>query len=306
MRILITGATGVIGRRVMPMLVKAGHHVTAVVRSPAARAALKHSGAAVIPLDLFDMMQVQRAVGEHEAVINLATHIPSSTWKMMLPWSWHENDRIRREASSNLVNAAIVARADRFIQESFAGAYAANGDEWIDEHVPLEPAAQTKTVVDAERSVERFTKAGGVGVALRFAMFYGPDAFTLRDMVRSVRMGWSPIPGPPEAYISSVSHDDAATAVFAALGIPAGVYNVCDNEPVRRSELATILARAAGVGPPHPMPHWMKSVMGPTAELLGRSQRLSNKKLREASPGWIPEWPSVREGLPAAIKEMQR
>src|SRR6476646_861573 len=106
MRILITGATGVIGRRVLPMLVKAGHHVTAVVRSPDARAALKHSGASPIPLDLFDREHVQRAVADHEAVINLATHMPTSTWKMMLPWSWHENDKLRRDASKILVGTA--------------------------------------------------------------------------------------------------------------------------------------------------------------------------------------------------------
>ncbi|MGH7619155.1 MAG: SDR family oxidoreductase, partial [Gemmatimonadaceae bacterium] len=82
MRILITGATGVIGRRVVPMLVAAGHHVTAVVRSPEKRAAMAHTGASAIPLDLFDPAHVRRAVADHEVVINLATHIPSSTFLM--------------------------------------------------------------------------------------------------------------------------------------------------------------------------------------------------------------------------------
>ncbi len=306
MRILVTGATGVIGRRVVPMLVRSGHHVTAVARSPEKRAVLTHSGASAIPLDLFDPSHVRRAVADHEAVVNLATHMPPSTWRMLLPWSWHENDRLRREGSKNLVDAAIAEGVSRFVQESFAPTYEARGEEWIDERVPLAPVSYNWTVIDAERSAERFTAAGGTGVVARFATFYGPDSFALRDMVSSVRMGWSPVPGAPDGFISSIAHDDAATAVVAALGVPAGAYNVCDDDPVRRSEYAALLAQAAGVRPPKPMPHWMVAVMGSTAELLGRSQRMSNRKLRDAAPGWVPEYPSARDGLPAAVKEMRR
>jgi nucleoside-diphosphate-sugar epimerase len=304
MRILITGATGVIGRRVVPMLVKAGHHVTAVVRSPERRAALAHSGAMPIPLDLFDPDHVRRAVADHETVVNLATHMPTSTWKMLLPWAWRENDRIRRDASRILVDAAIAERVGRFIQESFALTYQGRGEEWIDETCPLQPASYNATVVDAENSAQRFMESGGTGVILRFAAFYGPDAFTLRDMLQSVRRGFSPVPGAPAAYVSSIAHDDAATAVVAALGLPSGVYNVCDDEPVRRSQYAGILAQCVGAQPPRGMPGWMTALMGSTAELLGRSQRMSNRKLRDAAPGWIPEYPSVREGLPAAVKQM--
>jgi nucleoside-diphosphate-sugar epimerase len=305
MRILITGATGVVGSRVLPMLVSAGHHVTAVARSPQKRTALAHSGASAIPLDLLDPRHVRRAVAAHEAIVNLATHMPSSTWAMLFPWSWHENDRVRREGSKILVDAAIAEHVTRFIQESFAPTYEARGDEWIDESVPLQPVSYNTTVLDAERSAERFTKSGGTGVVLRFASFYGPDSFPLKDMVRVIRHGRSPIPGDPKGYVSSISHDDAATAVVAALGISAGVYNVCDDEPVRRAEYAEIIARSIGVPPPKRMPRWMASIMGTTGELLGRSQRMSNQKLRDAAPGWVPEYPSVRDGLPRAIKEMR-
>ena len=305
MRILITGATGVIGRRVVPMLVAAGHHVTAVVRSPEKRAAMMHSGASPIPLDLFDPAHVRRAVADHEAVVNLATHMPSSSWRMMLPWSWHENDRVRRDGSRNLVDAAIAEHVSRFIQESFAPIYEARGDDWIDESVPASPVSYNMSILDAERSAARFTESGGTGVVVRFAAFYGCDAFQLRDMMTSVKLGWSPLPGSPDAFISSIEHDDAATAVVAALGIPAGTYNVCDDDPVRRSEYVGLLAQACGVRPPHPMAHWMEKLMGSTAELLGRSQRMSNKKLREAAPGWVPEYPSVRDGLPRAAKSIR-
>jgi nucleoside-diphosphate-sugar epimerase len=305
MRILVTGATGVVGRRVVPMLVKAGHHVTAVVRTPDKRAALAHSGASPIPLDLFDPSHVRSAVAEHDAVVNLATHMPTSTWRMLLPWAWRENDRVRREGSRILVDAAVAEHVGRFIQESFAPTYEGRGEEWIDESVPLKPASYNATVLDAEGSAQRFMESGGAGVILRFAAFYGPDAFTLRDMLRTVRRGFSPVPGAPAAYVSSIAHDDAATAVVAALGLPSGVYNVCDDEPVRRSQYAAILAQCVGAQPPRGMPGWMTMLMGSTAELLSRSQRMSNQKLRDAAPGWIPEYPSVREGLPAACKQMR-
>jgi nucleoside-diphosphate-sugar epimerase len=305
MRILITGATGVIGRRVVPMLVAAGHHVSAVVRSPQKRAALAHSGASAIPLDLLEPTQVRRAVAGHDTVINLATHMPSSTWRMLLPWAWRENDRVRRDGSRTLVDASIAEHVGRFIQESFAPSYEPRGEEWIDESVPLKPVKYNTTVLDAEQSAARFAESGKVGIVLRFAAFYGPDAFTLRDMMKAIRRGFNPLPGAPAAYVSSIAHDDAATAVVAALGLHGGVYNVCDDEPVRRSQYAAILAQCAGASPPRAMPGWTAALMGSTAELLGRSQRMSNQKLRAAAPGWVPEYRSVRDGLPAAIKAMR-
>lgn len=289
----------------MPMLVKTGHHVTAVVRSPAKRASLEHAGVSPIPLDLFDPDHVRRAVADHDVVINLATHMPSSTLRMLLPWSWRENDRIRRDASRILVDAAIAAGVKQFIQESFAPTYPARGEGWIDESVPLAPVSYNMTVLDAERSAQRFTESGGIGIVLRFAAFYGPDSYPLRDMLQAVRRGFAPLPGAPASFVSSIAHDDAATAVVAALNLPAGVYNVADNEPVRRSQYIAILAQCVGARPPRPMPGWMTALMGSTAKLLGRSQRISNQKLRNSAPGWIPEYPSVREGLPAASKKIR-
>ncbi len=149
-------------------------------------------------------------------MINLATHMPSSTFQMMLPWRWHENDRVRREGSATLVDGAIACAVTRFFQESFAPVYEEGGDRWIDEAWPVRPAPYNRTVLDAERSAARFSAAGGAGIVLRFAGFYGPDAF-LREMLGVVKRGWSPLPGPGAAYWSSLSHEDAAAAVVAAL-----------------------------------------------------------------------------------------
>src|SRR5262245_17489524 len=105
MKVFLTGATGVIGRRAVPLLISAGHAVTAVARSPERAAELARSGASPVQIDLFDAAAVRAAVAGHEAVVNLATHIPSNS-RMMLPGAWRENDRIRSEASASLSEAA--------------------------------------------------------------------------------------------------------------------------------------------------------------------------------------------------------
>src|ERR1044071_3947595 len=98
--------------------------------------------------------------------------MPRSSVRMLLPWEWRENDRIRREGSAALVDAAMHAGVARFIQESFAPVYEDGGDRWIDEQWPIRPTAYNRTVADAERSAARFAAAGGVGIVTRFAAFY--------------------------------------------------------------------------------------------------------------------------------------
>lgn len=303
MLVFVTGATGVIGRRVIPLLVGAGHRVTAVGRTAEKCAALVRLGAEPVQVDLFAPDAVRRAVVGHDVVVNLATHIPSSTTRMLLPGAWHENDRLRRVASALLVDAAISEGAKRFIQESFAPIYADGGDEWIDEDWPIRPARYNRTVVDAERSAARFTEKRDTGIVLRFAGFYGPDAFHVLDMVRLIRKGWAPLPGSPDAFFSSISHDDAATAVVAALRLRAGIYNVTDNEPLRRREYVDSLAECLGVVPPRFAPKWLAYLAGSVGELMSRSQRMSNRKLR-AESGWTAKYPSVREGWHAVVKDL--
>src|SRR5512142_1054615 len=149
-----------------------------------------------------------------------------------VPWLWRENDRLRQVASAILSEAARAAGVRHFIQESFAPIYPDRGDRWIDESVALEPVGFNRSVLDAERSAEAFTAGGGTGIVLRFGAFYGPDAAHVIDLIKMVRRGLALAPGPPESFISSLSHDDAASAVVAALGTPAGTYNVVDDAPM--------------------------------------------------------------------------
>jgi nucleoside-diphosphate-sugar epimerase len=301
-QVFVTGATGVIGERVVPELIRRGYRVTAAGRTEEKRAQLAAMGAVAIPLDMFDPAAAQSALIGHDTVINLATHMPSSTFRMLLRREWYENDRIRREGSATLVSAALATGVRRFIQESFAPVYEDGGDRWIDEQWPVRPVPYNLTVLDAERSARRFTEAGGTGVVLRFAAFYGADAL-MRDIVRVVRRGWSPLPGSADAYWSSISHEDAAAAVIAALEIPAGIYNICDDEPLIRRELVDTLAAAIGVRPPRLIPTLLTRLGGSLMELWSRSQRMSNASFKRASD-WMPRLPSVREGYAEVVRAL--
>ncbi len=302
-RILVTGATGAVGAHVVPLLIAQGHDVTAVGRSPEKRARLELIGAHGIELDVFDEATTRAALARHDVVINLATHMPETTIRMMLPWEWRENDIVRREGSAALAHAARDAGVRRFMQESFAPIYEDNGSEWIAESWRQRPAPYNRTTLDAERSALSYTEQGGEGIVLRFAGFYGPDQF-LRDAIGMVEKGWSPLPGLPSAYWSSIAHEDAASAVVALVNAPAGVYNVSDDMPITRGEWASALAEAAeSKKAPRPIPRFLAALGGASVECLSRSQRMSNAKLKAAT-GWSPKWPSAREGLAAAVRAL--
>jgi nucleoside-diphosphate-sugar epimerase len=279
---------------------KRGYEVTAVVRSEEKLPAFSRAGVtSVVCENLLDAKAVRRTLVSHDAVVNLATHIPASAARMLLPRAWRENDRVRKGASRVLTEAASELGVPRFVQESFAYTYPSRGADWVDETAPLKPAHFNATVLDAERSVERFVKRGGVGVVLRFAAFYGPDSRLLGDMIHMVERGVAPILGPENAFISSVAHDDAATAVVTALELPAGTYNVGDDQPVTHREFADTLAEALGVKHPKLPPEWLTFLAGPVARTMARSLRLSNRKLETF--GWKPKYRSVRDGFPDAV-----
>ena len=302
MKVFVAGATGVIGRRLVPLLVDAGAEVTGVARSAEKSAQLKKQGARPVTVYLFDPPAVEAAVQGHDIVINMATHVPSGV-RLLLPGAFNEHSRIRTEASQNLASAAMATRARVFIQESYAPTYPDRGDEWIDENVPIEPSSYVRSVLDAESAAAEFTKSGGTGIVLRFSMFYGPDAAHTIDMLDAMKRGIVPSFGNHDAYMSSIWLDDAASGVLRAVSVPAGVYNVTDNVPIRRREAFELLAEAMGMKIPKMMPGWMSRAMGSVGETLGRSLRISNAKFRQAA-NWVPTVPSLREGWKVLVKEV--
>lgn len=305
MRIFIAGATGVLGRRVVPQLVERGYEVTAVGRTQEKRERLEAWGAHPVELDLFDSAAVLRAVSDAgaDAIVNLATAVPPAGFGMLLPWSWREMDRVRRVVSSNLAEAALTTdHVLRVVQESFAPIYADGGDEWLDEAADVRPARYNRAALEAEAQAQRLTAAGRTGVVLRFAYMYGPHDPVTEQLVDGIRRGWFPLFGAPDAYGSWIHHDDAAAAVLAALELPAAVYNVVEDEPSRRREVADAVAEALGVRPPRFMPVWTVLLGGSVARTLGRSLRISNRRLRETSD-WAPRFPTTMDGLKAVIAE---
>ncbi|MGZ4184086.1 MAG: NAD-dependent epimerase/dehydratase family protein [Solirubrobacteraceae bacterium] len=276
--IIITGSTGVIGRRAVREILAAGYGVTGVTRSTAGRERLESLGARAVEADVFDEASLQRAFDGADAVVNLLTHVPSPD-RMGDPSAWAENDRMRTEASAAIARAAGAAGVQRLVQESIAFVYDDGGDAWLDEDAPVAGGGVTTTALTAERNArERF---GGDTVVLRFGLFIGPDSGSSRAALEAARAGASIAIGPPGAYRPTVWLDDAAAAIAAALRVPAGTYNVVDTDPATNAEIDAALAAAVGVGV------GALRTRAPQGGPLARSQRVSNRRLREAS-GWAP------------------
>jgi nucleoside-diphosphate-sugar epimerase len=282
-------------------LVAAGHEVTGVSRSPEKDALLESSGARPVRVDLFDRSALERAIAGHDAVVNLATKIPPLA-RMGRMSAWEENERIRREASTNLVDAAIAAGASVFVQESLAFMYGDHGAESIDASTtPLASTAFSGALEVAEANVERFRAQGGRGVVLRFGRFYAPDSDQAAAIVRTARRGLLLDLGGAESYAPVIDADDVASAVVAALDAPAGTYDVVDDEPMTRAEQSRVLASAVGRRRLWSAPRWATPNR---ASYLAASQRVSNERFRSAT-GWRPASHSVRVGFPKLVRALR-
>lgn len=288
MRVLVTGATGVLGRRVLPLLAAEGHDVAAVSRDKAEQVAA--AGATPIDLDLFDAAAVRAAAVGQDAVLDLATRIPPAG-RMALPWTWRDNDRLRRDAAPLMADAAARAGA-RYVRESIGMLYADAGERWVAEDAPVAALANTRTALDAEAAAHGVTRAGGVGVVLRFAMFYGPGSTHTLEQLDLARRGVAMVLGDLEGYLSQLHLDDAASAVVASLHAPPGLYNVVEDAPLRRRELVDVLSESVGRRLRTP-PRMMARVGA--ARAVARSVRISNAAFREAT-GWAPAHASARDG----------
>jgi UDP-glucose 4-epimerase len=274
--IVITGSTGVLGRRAVRELLAAGHRVTGVTRSARGRERLESLGAHAVEADVFDEASLRRAFDGAYAVVNLLTHVPPAD-RMPDPSAWEENDRLRTEASAAIARAAQAARVQRLVQESIAFVYADGGDAWLDEDAPVAGGGVTTTALTAERNVRELFD--GDALVLRFGLFMGPDSGSTLRALEAARGGASSALGPPGAYRPTLWLDDAAAAIAAALRAPAGTYNVADTDPATNAEIDAALAVAVGVQALRPR--------APQDGPLARSQRVSSRRLREAS-GWAP------------------
>jgi len=283
--IVITGATGVVGRRAVRELLSRGHRVVGVTRSARGRSLLERLGARAVEADVFDQPALESAFAGADIVINLLTHLPPAD-RLALPGAWDENDRLRREASAVIARAAQAAGVRRLVQESLAFLYADAGDAWVDEGAPVAGGGTTTTALTAETNATHLFD--GDTVILRFGMFIGPDSDLSQANIEGARRGISPSVGRRDAYQPTLWLDDAGTAVASALVAPAGTYNVADADPPTRAEIDAALAAVVGRDALRPP----VDEVPPGLEPLSRSQRVCSRKLQQAT-GWTPR---VRAG----------
>lgn len=286
MKVFVTGATGVLGRRAVPALISAGHEVTAVSRADEKAAQLRRVGATPAAVDIFDPDQVRRAISGHDAICHLATHIPTGA-DMSMRRGWRTNDRLRRHAAGILSSEAIAAGIERYVGESVTFPYLDSGEEWIDEATPRVYSWANETARDAEVAAKAVTDAGGRGVSLRFAMFSAPDSDHLAAYRQAARLGISALIGEPDSYTSLIDIGDAAAAVVAALDAEPGIYNIAEADPTTRARHAAALAVSVGRARLRSVPTWFTSRLGENVESLTRSQRIDASAFRSAT-GWEP------------------
>lgn len=284
-KIFVTGATGVLGRRVIPRLIDEGHDVTAVARSADKARTLGEQGATPIDVDLFDPEAIRSAVAGHDAIAHLATNIPTGS-SAMRKGGWHNNDRLRSEAAGHLSTAAIELGIGRYVQESITFPYVDRADAWVDERTDRSYFWGNSATVEAEKAAASVTDAGAVGVVLRFAMFMAPDSAHMQTYAGMAAKGLWGLFGEDDTYISFIDVDDAATAVVAAIDAPAGVYNIAEADPLRRSDHRAALAAAVGRQRLRTLP-LVERAAGEAGESLARSHRISTEAFRSVT-SWQP------------------
>ena len=309
MRVFVAGATGVLGRRLVPELARRGHDVTAMTRSPERGERLRSERVEVAVADALDPGAVAAAVGpaEPEVVVHQLTALSELGGTMRnIDRVFAMTSRLRTEGTDNLLAAARSAGADRFLAQSFAGwPYAREGGPVKDEDDPLDfdPPAHLRQTLGAIRHLEAATLgADGIeGTVLRYGGFYGPGTTIARDgaHVEAVRRRRFPIVGDGGGVWSLVHVDDAAAATMAAIERRAdGVYNVVDDEPAPVSEWLPALADAVGAKPPRRVPRWLGRLAAgdATVAMVTEARGASNEKARREL-GWELRYPSWREGF---------
>ncbi|HEY2717194.1 MAG TPA: NAD(P)-dependent oxidoreductase [Solirubrobacterales bacterium] len=302
MRVLLVGASGALGTRLVPQLIDAGHEVIGTHNRPATAPRLRSLGALPITLDLLDRDAVRAAVGEHEpaAIVHEATALGDVKFGRNLDRIFATTNRLRIEGTDALLAAAREFGVERFVAQSFAPyRYAREGGMVKSEDDPLdpEPPRHTGEVAAAMRHLDRaVTEAGGV--ALRYGAFYGADNDGWAELVRK-RM--YPVVGDGGGLMSFVHLDDAAAATVLALEDErSGVYNIVDDEPAPVREWLPVLAQALGAKPPRHLPAWLARLLaGESAVVNSTAARGASNAKAKRVLGWSLRHPSWRQGFAA-------
>jgi nucleoside-diphosphate-sugar epimerase len=309
--VFVAGASGAVGRRLVPKLVAAGHEVTGMTRSESKAEAVRRGGARAAVVDVFHADALRAAVEEArpEVIVHELTALPDRI-DFRKEDTYAATNRVRTEGTRNLIAAARAAGARRLVCQSIAFAYRMDGHDLKTEDDPLltEAPGAFGSGVSALREMEELVLGtdGLDGLVLRYGFFYGPGTYyaghgTSTEDVRRRRL---PIVGKGSGVFSFVHVDDAADATVAAVerGAP-GIYNVTDDEPAPMREWVPVFAEAAGAKPPWRVPVWLarfvagKDVSNFAVELRGASNEKAKREL-----GWRPAHASWRSGFAESLR----
>jgi nucleoside-diphosphate-sugar epimerase len=308
MKVFLAGASGALGKRLVPRLVERGHTVVGTTRSEAKAAALWDLGAKPVVLDALDRDAVIAAVAAEkpDAIVHQLTALSGIDFRKFEK-AFELTDRLRTEGTDNLLAAAKAAGVKRFVAQSYAGwPYARTGGLKKSEQEPLDPhpAPQMRRSLDAIRHVETVVPEAG-GIVLRYGGFYGPGTGVEPggEQIEAVRKRKFPVIGEGRGVWSFVHIDDAAAATVIALehGQP-GVYNIVDDDPAPVAEWLPYLAKVAGAKPPRHLPLWLGRLVGGEhmVVMMDEARGASNEKARREL-GWEPSRHSWREGFPEVL-----
>jgi nucleoside-diphosphate-sugar epimerase len=303
MRVLVVGASGAIGTRLVPQLIARGHQVIGTFNSPGNAERVRALGAEAIALDLLDPRAVRKAVLETEpdAIVHQATALADARFSRNLDRSFAPTNRLRTEGTDALLAAAREAGVHRFVAQSFASMrYAREGGPVKTEDDPLDPTppASARQTNAAMRYLDQAVIDAG-GIALRYGGFYGAANDGLIEPVRKRQF---PIVGNGGGVSSFIHLDDAAAATALALEHDgSAIYNIVDDEPAPVREWLPVLANALGAKPPRHVPGWLaRLVAGEGAVMMGTESRGASNAKAKRELGWTLRYPSWRQGFPAA------
>jgi nucleoside-diphosphate-sugar epimerase len=306
MRVFVTGATGALGRYLVPGLIAAGHEVTATTRTPAKVAQLREAGAGPVVLDGLDRAAVIAAVqaASPEVIVHEMTALADMRSLRNMDRVFAGTNDLRTRGTDNLLAAAERAGTRRVIAQSAERMNERSGGPVKTEADPVDsrPVPSAARTVAAIKHVEQTVpQAVPEGLVLRYGSFYGPG--TSDFLVEAVRKRQLPVIGGGTGIWSFIEITDAAAATLAAVGRGApGIYNITDSDPAPVSEWLPYLAKVAGAKPPLRVPAWIgrllagEFVVVQMTSARGTSNDKANKEL-----GWEPRYPSWREGFRAWV-----
>lgn len=313
MKVFIAGASGAVGKRLVPQLIAAGHQVVAMMRSPRTAEALRSAGAEPVVVDAFDRAAVMEGVQrtQPDVVVHQLTALMGVKDYKHFDREFALTNRLRTEGTDNLLAAARAAGTRRVIAQSYGSwNYERTGTGSKSEEDPLDPKPpqhQRQTLAAIRYIEQAVVGANGIeGVALRYGNLYGPGTGFAADgdIAATVRKRGFPIVGSGAGVWSFVHVDDAASAVIAALrcGAP-GVYNIVDDEPAPVAVWLPALARALGAKRPRHIPVWLgRLAIGEVGvSMMTQIRGASNAKAKR-DLGWTPRYATWRQGFQTGLR----